>query len=36
MRQTFAERRKRFMETIGSSAVAILPSAPVAIRSGDV
>jgi len=36
MRQTFAERRKRFMETIGGSAVAILPSAPVAIRSGDV
>src|SRR5690242_21617578 len=36
MRETFAERRKRFMETIGGSAVAILPSAPVAIRSNDV
>src|SRR5712692_8457795 len=36
MRQTFAERRRRFMETIGGSAVAILPSAPVATRSGDV
>src|SRR6266851_1393672 len=28
MRQTFAERRKRFMETIGGSAVAILLIAP--------
>lgn len=31
----FAERRKRFMEKIGG-AVAILPSSPVALRSGDV
>src|SRR5260370_31474922 len=36
MRQTFAERRKGCMETLGGSAVAILPSASVAIRSGDV
>src|SRR5271170_2383601 len=32
----FAERRRRFMAAIGSDAVAIIPSAPVAIRSGDV
>ena len=33
--QIFAERRKHFMEAIGD-ALAILPSAPVAIRSADV
>jgi Xaa-Pro aminopeptidase len=33
--EIFAERRKRFMQAI-DGAVAILPSAPVAIRSGDV
>ncbi len=32
----FAERRKRFIDAIGSGAVAIMPSAPVAVRSGDV
>jgi Xaa-Pro aminopeptidase len=31
----FAERRARFKQAIGNS-VAILPSAPVAVRSGDV
>jgi Xaa-Pro aminopeptidase len=31
----FARRRRRFMEAIGE-AVAILPSAPVAVRSNDV
>jgi Xaa-Pro aminopeptidase len=33
--EIFAERRKRFMEAIGD-AIAILPSAPVAVRSADV
>ncbi len=33
--EIFAQRRKRFMEAIGD-ALAILPSAPVAIRSADV
>jgi Xaa-Pro aminopeptidase len=33
--QIFAERRKRFMASIGEG-VAILPSAPIAVRSGDV
>jgi Xaa-Pro aminopeptidase len=33
--EIFAERRKRFMEAIGDG-LAILPSAPVAIRSADV
>jgi Xaa-Pro aminopeptidase len=33
--ETFAERRKRFLAAIGD-ALAILPSAPVAIRSADV
>jgi Xaa-Pro aminopeptidase len=32
----FAERRRRFMEAIGPDAIAIIPSAPVAVRSGDV
>jgi Xaa-Pro aminopeptidase len=32
----FKTRRKHFMERIGQGATAILPSAPVAIRSGDV
>ena len=34
--EIFADRRKRFLKSIGSGAVAIIPSAPVAIRSGDV
>ncbi|HLW70164.1 MAG TPA: aminopeptidase P N-terminal domain-containing protein [Candidatus Binataceae bacterium] len=34
-REIFAGRRKRFLNALGG-AVAILPSAPVAIRSGDV
>jgi len=34
-REIFADRRKRFIDAI-SGAVAILPSAPVATRSGDV
>src|SRR5712692_3293393 len=33
---SFAARRKRVMEAIAPGATAILPSAPVAIRSGDV
>jgi Xaa-Pro aminopeptidase len=33
--EIFAQRRKRFMEAIGD-ALAILPSAPVAVRSADV
>jgi len=33
--ETFADRRKRFKDAIGA-AVAVLPSAPVAVRSGDV
>ena len=32
----FAARRKRFAEAIGTGAVAILPAAPVAVRSRDV
>ena len=32
----FADRRRRFLKAIGSGAVAIMPSAPVAVRSGDV
>ena len=32
----FADRRKRFINAIGSGTVAIMPSAPVAMRSGDV
>jgi Xaa-Pro aminopeptidase len=34
--EIFAERRERFMEAIGVGALAVLPSAPVATRSGDV
>jgi Xaa-Pro aminopeptidase len=34
--EIFNERRGRFMESIGGDAIAILPSAPVATRSGDV
>ena len=34
-REIFAERRQRFMTAIGDS-IAIIPAAPVAIRSGDV
>ncbi|MGH7840125.1 MAG: aminopeptidase P N-terminal domain-containing protein [Candidatus Binataceae bacterium] len=33
--EIFAERRKRFLDALGG-ALAILPSAPIAIRSGDV
>ena len=33
---SFLARRKRVMEAIATGATAILPSAPVAIRSGDV
>ena len=33
--EIFAQRRKRFMEAIGDG-LAILPSAPVAVRSADV
>ena len=32
----FADRRRRFLNAIGSGAVAIIPSAPVSVRSGDV
>ena len=32
----FAARRKRLMDAIAPGATAILPSAPIAIRSGDV
>jgi len=32
----FADRRRRFLNAIGSGAIAIIPSAPVAVRSGDV
>lgn len=34
--EIFSGRRRRFLEAIGSGAIAILPSAPVALRSGDV
>ncbi|HEX4208791.1 MAG TPA: aminopeptidase P N-terminal domain-containing protein [Candidatus Binataceae bacterium] len=34
--EIFAERRRRFMEAIGPDAIAVIPSAPVAVRSGDV
>jgi Xaa-Pro aminopeptidase len=33
---TFRERRRRFMQAIGEGACAVLPSAPTAMRSGDV
>jgi Xaa-Pro aminopeptidase len=32
----FADRRRRFLNAIGPGAIAILPSALVAVRSGDV
>ena len=32
----FADRRRRFLEAIGPDAIAIVPAAPVAVRSGDV
>jgi Xaa-Pro aminopeptidase len=32
----FADRRKRFIDAIGPGSLAIMPSAPVAVRSGDV
>jgi len=34
--EIFAQRRKRFLAAIGEGAVAILPSAPLAVRSNDV
>ncbi len=34
--ETYRARRSRFLEAIGEGATAILPSAPVALRSGDV
>ena len=34
--EIFADRRRRFLSAIGSGAIAIMPSAPVAVRSGDV
>jgi Xaa-Pro aminopeptidase len=34
--ETFRARRKRMMEAIAPGATAILPSAPVSVRSGDV
>ena len=34
--ETFRARRRRFMDAIGEGAVAILPAAPVAVRSNDV
>ena len=34
--ETFRARRAKFLQAIGEGATAILPSAPVAIRSGDV
>jgi Xaa-Pro aminopeptidase len=36
MAETFRSRRQRFLDAIGAGATAILPSAPVALRSGDV
>jgi len=34
--EIFGDRRRRFLNAIGSGAVAIMPSAPVSVRSGDV
>src|SRR6202050_3414315 len=34
--ETVRARRKRMMEAIAPGATAILPSAPVSVRSGDV
>jgi Xaa-Pro aminopeptidase len=34
--ETYARRRRAFMDRIGANAVAILPAAPVAVRSNDV
>ena len=34
--ETFRARRKRMMDAIAPGATAIMPSAPVAVRSGDV
>ncbi len=34
--ETYRARRAKFLEAIGEGATAILPSAPVALRSGDV
>lgn len=34
--EVFRERRKRFLAAIGEDAVAIVPSAPIAVRSNDV
>ena len=35
-RDVYRERRRRLMDAMGAGAVAIVPSAPVAVRSGDV
>ncbi|MGH7864597.1 MAG: aminopeptidase P N-terminal domain-containing protein, partial [Candidatus Binataceae bacterium] len=34
--ELFGRRRRRFMDAIGAGAAAILPSAPVSVRSNDV
>ncbi|HYB89676.1 MAG TPA: aminopeptidase P N-terminal domain-containing protein [Candidatus Binataceae bacterium] len=34
--ESFRARRKRFLDAIGAGATALIPSAPVAFRSGDV
>jgi Xaa-Pro aminopeptidase len=34
--EVFADRRRRFLHAVGEGGIAILPSAPVALRSGDV
>ena len=35
-RKEFARRRRQFMRMIGKDAIAILPSAPVRLRNGDI
>ena len=32
----FADRRRRFLNAIGPGSIAIMPAAPIAVRSGDV
>jgi len=34
--ESFKARRKRFIDAVGAGATALIPSAPVAFRSGDV
>lgn len=34
--EIFAERRRRFIHAIGDGGIAILPSAPISLRTGDV